>query len=85
MTPMKSIKEQQVNWSIFSNIRELGLPLKEQDYPVVVQLYDASGRMVLEARFEQPPVLLKDTCAPGTYRCVVWKNEQRLFTETIIL
>jgi len=81
---MKSIKEQQVDWSIFSNTRELNLPLEEQHYPVVVQMYNASGRMVLEAQFERPPILLKDTFAPGTYRCVVLKNGHEQFAKDII-
>lgn len=82
---MKSIIEDQVDWSVLSNTVEIVLPVKVTDYPILLQLFDTSNEMILEATFKQAPILLKDTIPTGTYRYVVIKNKQCLLSNSITL
>jgi hypothetical protein len=82
---MKPIEEQQVDWSVLSNTLELVLPLKAEDYPVRVQLFDASKILIQEMVFQQKPVLLKKNFPSGKYHYIVLKNELCLFSDTITL
>lgn len=82
---MKSITEHKVDWSILSNTLELELPIKAQDYPIDIRIFDAAEKLVLEATFKQPPVIFRSTFTTGEYCYKVVKNGKCIYTDFITI
>jgi hypothetical protein len=81
--PMRPITEDQVDWNVLFDTIEIDLPIETTDYPICLQLFDASNELIMERQFQQPPVLLKNTFTSGKYHYRVIRNDEPLFSSTI--
>lgn len=60
---MKPIQEHRVKWDVLTDPQTVNFPLREEDYPVILQIFNAPGQLMLEEIFEKPPVLLRGACS----------------------
>ena len=81
---MTWIQEEEIDWNILFNALELEIPIKAEDYPIVIQIHDTSNVMVLEATFKQAPVTFKSVLPPGRYRYTAMKNGKRIYATSYI-
>ncbi|MCG8329313.1 MAG: hypothetical protein MI974_16580 [Chitinophagales bacterium] len=74
------IREEEIDWNMLFNVLELEMPIKAEDYPIVVQIFDTSNAIVLEVTFEQAPAILKRILPPGRYRYTIIKNGKCIYS-----